>query len=229
LDGAEPDAPAPANSPRIAATCRLGILLATILLSACGPTVVDTHRQIAYSGPLSHKTIAILATDGVERDELLTPLKALRIAGADTVIISPSAGTIRMWKDGEWNDSAEVDAVLATAVPERYDALYLPGGVMNPDKLRLNPAALTFVNAFVTSGRPIAAICHGPWLLINAQGVKDRKLTAWPSLQADLDNAGATWMNEHVVVDGNLVTAQKPEDIPVFDPAMIAVFARPAP
>jgi protease I len=170
--------------------------------------------------------IAILVTDGFEQSELTEPKKALEQAGAETLIISPAGKQVRGWKHTAWCDSFPVDVALDEAQPREYTALLLPGGVMNPDYLRWNPRAVAFVKAFVAANKPIAAICHGPWTLIEAGAVKDRKMTSWPSLRTDLTNAGADWVDEAVVVDGCLVTSRKPDDIPAFNKKMIELFAR---
>lgn len=177
---------------------------------------------------LENKSIAVLATDGFEQVELETPVEALRAAGARVEIVAPSAGQIQGFNHHDIGDMTRVDRTLDQAAASDYDALLLPGGVINPDALRLEPAAIAFVAAFAAAGKPIAAICHGPWTLIDAEAVKGRKLTSWPSLQADLRNAGATWVDEEVVVDGPLVTSRKPDDLPAFCRQMIATFAQPA-
>ncbi len=169
--------------------------------------------------------IAILVTDGFEQVELIEPRKALEAEGANTQIVSPKTGTVRGWKTKDWGDELPVDVGLGSAKPEDFDALLLPGGVMNPDKLRLEPKAIAFVKHFVDTAKPIAAICHGPWTLIDAGGVKGRRMTSWPSLQTDLKNAGANWSDKEVVEDHNLVTSRKPDDIPAFNRAAIALFA----
>lgn len=169
--------------------------------------------------------IAILVTDGFEQVELIDPRKALDAEGADTALVSPKSGTVRGWKTKDWGDELPVDVGLVSAKADAFDALLLPGGVMNPDKLRLEPKAIAFVKAFVDADKPIAAICHGPWTLIDAGGVKGRKMTSWPSLQTDLKNAGAKWVDKEVVADRNLVTSRKPADIPAFNRAMIHLFA----
>ena len=171
--------------------------------------------------PLEGKRVAVLATDGFEQSELLEPCKALRDAGAKAEIVAPKSGQIRAWKHKEWGETVEVDVTLDTADPESYDALVLPGGVMNPDQLRMNPDAVDFVRSFVEARKPIAAICHGPWTLIEAGAVKGRKMTSWPSLRTDLTNAGAKWVDAEVVTDQGLVTSRKPDDLPAFNRKMI--------
>ena len=169
--------------------------------------------------------VAILATNGFEQSELLDPKEALEKAGAETEIVSPEPDSIRAWKHDDWGKRVDVDAALPQADAERYDALLLPGGVMNPDRLRMNPAAVAFVRKFVEAGKPIAAICHGPWTLIEAGAVRGRRMTSWPSLRTDLKNAGADWVDEEVVVDKGLVTSRKPDDLPAFQRKMIEEFA----
>ena len=170
--------------------------------------------------------VAILVTDGFEQVELVEPRKALDAAGAETSVVSPKQGRVRGWNFTEWGDEQPVDVALAQARPEDFDALLLPGGVINPDTLRAQPEAVAFVEAFVADGKPVAAICHGPWTLIEAGAVDGRRMTSWPSLKTDLRNAGADWVDQEVVVDGNLVTSRKPDDIPAFNREMIALFAK---
>jgi protease I len=174
---------------------------------------------------LQGKKVAILVADGFEQVELTEPRKALDQAGAKTAIVSPAEGKVKGWNHTEWGDQLPVDVPLQQANPQDYDALLLPGGVMNPDKLRANPAAVRFVKSFVDAGKPIAAICHGPWTLIEAGAVRGKKMTSWPSLQTDLKNAGADWVDQQVVNDGNLVTSRKPDDIPAFNQEMVELFA----
>jgi protease I len=174
---------------------------------------------------LSNRRVAVLATDGFEQSELEKPVEALKAAGAQVEIVSPKSGQIQGWNHQEKGRAVSVDRELSKADPGAYDALMLPGGVMNPDALRLEPAAIDFVAAFVKAGKPIAAICHGPWTLINALGVEGRTMTSWPSLEADLRNAGASWVDKEVVVDGNLVTSRKPDDLPAFCNKIVEVFA----
>jgi len=169
--------------------------------------------------------VAILVTDGFEQVELTEPRKALEAEGADTKIVSPKTGVVRGWKTKDWGDELPVDVGLSSATAEEFHALLLPGGVMNPDKLRLEPKAIAFVKAFADAGKPIAAICHGPWTLIDAGAVEGRRITSWPSLQTDLKNAGAKWADKEVIEDKNLVTSRKPDDIPAFNKAMIKLFA----
>ena len=176
--------------------------------------------------PLSGKKIAALATDGFEYSELTEPKRMLEEAGATVDVIAPGdAKQIKGWKVSNWGDAVKVDRPLDQAEAEDYQALLLPGGVMNPDKLRLKAEAISFVRAFGDAGKPIAAICHGPWTLIDADQVKGRTMTSWPSLQHDLENAGARWEDREVVRDGNLITSRKPEDIPAFGKAFIELLA----
>jgi protease I len=174
---------------------------------------------------LRNKRIAVLAENGFEQSELVEPKKALEQAGATAEVISPQSGKIKGWKHTNWGDEVAVDRQLDDAKPEQYDALLLPGGVMNPDKLRINQRAIEFIKHFVDTGKPIAAICHGPWPLMDAGGVKGRKMTSWPSLKTDLTNAGAQWVDQEVVTDRGLVTSRKPDDIPAFNRKMIEEFA----
>lgn len=170
--------------------------------------------------------VAILATDGFEQVELTEPRKALNEAGAQTRVVSPKTGRIRGWNHTEWGDEVPVDISLDDARPEDFDALVLPGGVMNPDKLRMEPKAVQFVKGFFDAGKPVAAICHGPWTIIEADKAGGRKIASWPSLQTDIRNAGGEWKDEQVVVDGNLVSSRKPDDIPAFNREMLALFSR---
>ena len=169
-------------------------------------------------------TVAILATDGFEQAELVEPQKALHQAGAKTRVVSPKAERIRGWKSKDWGDEVRVDAPLDQAKPEDFDALLLPGGVMNPDSLRMLPKAVAFVKAFFDADKPVAAICHGPWTVIEAGGARGRQMTSWPSLKTDLKNAGADWVDKEVVVDQKLVTSRKPDDLPAFNREMITLF-----
>jgi protease I len=178
------------------------------------------------SGQLNGKRVAMLVADGFEQVEMTEPRRALEAAGANVEIVSPRAGRVKGWENKEWGDDFEVDVVLSSADVEDYDALVLPGGVLNPDKLRVLPEVRAFVRAFVDGGKPIAAICHGPWTLIDAGVVHGKRMTSWPSLQTDLGNAGATWVDQEVVVDGLLVTSRKPDDIPAFNRELIALVAR---
>lgn len=170
---------------------------------------------------LKGKTVAFLATDGFEQVELTEPRKALDGAGAKTVVVAPKDGEIKGWKLKEWGDSVKVDKPLESANPNDYDALVLPGGVINPDHLRTEPAAVNFVRQFVASGKPVAAICHGPWTLVEAGVLRGKKVTSWPSLKTDLKNAGANWVDQQVVTDGQFIFSRKPDDIPAFSEAII--------
>src|SRR3954462_8822494 len=168
--------------------------------------------------------VAILVTDGFEQVELTEPRKALAEAGAATQIVSPKHGNVRGWRFTEWGDDLTVDLPLERARPQDFDALLLPGGVINPDKLRMDPKAVQFVKAFFTDGKPVAAICHGPWTIIEADEARGRRIASWPSLKTDLRNAGAQWMDQEVVTAGNLVWSRKPDDIPAFNRGMIDLF-----
>jgi protease I len=174
---------------------------------------------------LNGKTVAVLATDGFEQSELEKPIAALKAAGAKVDVVSPKGGQIQGMEHDQKGRSASVDKDLETANASDYDALVLPGGVANPDSLRIEPKAIDFVRAFADANKPIAAICHGPWTLINAEAVEGRKMTSWPSLEADLRNAGAEWVDQEVVVDRGLVTSRKPDDLPAFCEKMIEAFA----
>jgi len=175
---------------------------------------------------LQGRTVAILATDGFEYAELTEPKRLLEEAGAKTTVVAPGdAAAIKGWKGGDWADTVKVDLPLAQARAEDFDALVLPGGVMNPDKLRLEPQAIELVRRFGAASKPIAAICHGPWTLIDAGLAGGRRLTSWPSLRKDLENAGATWEDREAVRDGTLVTSRKPDDIPAFADALIGMLA----
>jgi protease I len=169
--------------------------------------------------------VAILVTDGFEQVELTEPRKALDDADAETRIVSPKESGVRGWDFTDWGRTLPVDVKLDQARPEMFDALLLPGGVMNPDKLRLDPKAVAFVKAFFDAGKPVAAICHGPWTIIEAGHARGRKMTSWPALKTDLRNAGAEWVDHEAVVDGNLLTSRKPDDIPAFNREMLRLFA----
>lgn len=176
---------------------------------------------------LNGKRVAILVTNGFEQVELTGPKEALEAAGAETDIVSPAEKKVRGWEgeDMDWGNKFKVDVPLAEANARNYDALLLPGGVMNPDKLRLEPQAIEFIRQFVNSGKPIGAICHGPWTLIDAGAVRGRRLTSYPSIKTDLINAGANWVDEEVVVDNGIVTSRKPSDIPAFNRKLIEEIA----
>ena len=174
---------------------------------------------------LTGKKIAILAAEGFEQSELLEPRRALDEAGAVTRIVSPAKGEVQGWKHFDKVERVPVDVSLDDADASEFDALLLPGGVANPDQLRMLPKAVAFVRSFVEAKKPIAAICHGPWTLIEAGAVDGRKMTSWPSIRTDLENAGADWVDQEVVSDGGLVTSRKPADIPAFNSKMIEAFA----
>ncbi|MGH8443928.1 MAG: type 1 glutamine amidotransferase domain-containing protein [Solimonas sp.] len=184
------------------------------------------RRALDATGGLQGKTFAILATNGFEQSELMEPKRALLAAGATIEIVSLLKGRIRGWRMKEWGDEIEVDLDLNAANAERYDGLVLPGGTMNADTLRGEPRAVHFVKSFFDANKPVAAICHAPWLLIEAEVVDGHTLTSWPSLKTDVRNAGGEWVDETVVTDGQLVTSRKPDDIPAFNEAMIDLFAR---
>jgi deglycase len=174
---------------------------------------------------LRGKKVAILVTHGFEQVELTEPRRALQEAGAETAVVSPAEGKVRGWNFTEWGDEIAVDVPLDVARAEDYDALHLPGGVMNPDQLRIDPRALAFVRKFFDTQKPVAVICHGPWTLIDAGVVEGRRITSWPSVRTDLVNAGAEWVDEAAVVDQGLVSSRKPDDIPQFNAKMIEEFA----
>jgi protease I len=174
---------------------------------------------------LQGRTVAILATNGYERSELVDPRRALDEAGARTVIVSPTEGSIRSWDNKDWGDSVPVDEPLQGADPARFDALLIPGGVMNPDTLRTDANAVRFVKHFFEQGKPVGSICHGPWLLVEAGVVRGRHLTSWPSLRTDILNAGGEWSDREVVTDEGLVTSRKPADLPAFCAKLIEEIA----
>jgi protease I len=175
---------------------------------------------------IKHRKIAVLATDGFEQVELTEPVKALRAAGAEVTIISQKAGEIQGMNHHEKGDKIKVDLELSKARPEDFDGLVLPGGVANPDTLRTDKHAIAFIRHFTQGKKPVAAICHGPWTLIEADAVHGRKMTSWPSLQTDLKNAGANWVDESVVVDGHLVTSRKPDDLKDFNREFISLLSK---
>jgi protease I len=174
---------------------------------------------------LAGKKVAILVADGFEQVELTEPRKALDEAGALTYVVSPQETEVQGFNHDEKGDKIRVDMPLHTADSRQFDALLLPGGVMNPDHLRTNSAAVNFVASFFDDDKPVAAICHGPWTLVEADKVRGRKLTSWPSLKTDIRNAGGEWTDEQVVADNGLVTSRKPDDIPAFNQKMIEEFA----
>ncbi|MDB6022787.1 MAG: protease [Pedosphaera sp.] len=176
------------------------------------------------SDELRGKRIAILVENGFEQVEMTEPRKALDEAGAETDLISPVDKKVKSWDFTKWGRSFKVDVPLSEAQGYEYDALLLPGGVINPDKLRINPQAVEFVRSFFDAGKPVASICHGPWTIIETGAARGRRMTSWPSLRTDLRNAGAEWVDEEVVVDNRLVTSRKPDDIPAFNTKMIEEF-----
>lgn len=176
------------------------------------------------AGELKGRSIAVLATDGVEQVELTEPVKALKDAGADVKVVSNKMPEIQGFRHHDKSNKIPVDLSLDKAKPESFDGLVLPGGVINPDALRLVPEAIDFVRHFVNEKKPIAAICHGPWTLIDAGGVEGKTMTSWPSLKRDLSNAGAKWVDKQVATDVCLVTSRKPDDLPAFNKTMIEAF-----
>ena len=167
------------------------------------------------------KKVLILATDGFEQAELTDPKKTLEDAGIETTVASPKSGEIKGWDQTDWGDTVKVDATLDDVSADDFDALLLPGGQINPDKLRLEEKAVALVKAFAQSGKPIAAICHGPWMLVEANVVKGKTVTSWPSIRTDLRNAGAQVVDQEVAIDGQFITSRKPDDIPAFSKALI--------
>src|SRR6476469_9492717 len=174
---------------------------------------------------LAGKRVAILVANGFEQVELTEPNKALEEAGAFPQIVSPEDGEVKGFKHDKWGDTFTVDLALDDADCKDFDALLLPGGVMNPDKLRMIPKAIAFIKGFRRAGKPIAAICHGPWTLIEADMVRGRTITSWPSLKTDLRNAGAMWVDKEVHVDDNLVSSRKPDDLEAFNSRIVEAFA----
>ncbi|MCK0124562.1 type 1 glutamine amidotransferase [Gelidibacter sp. F2691] len=170
---------------------------------------------------LNKKKVAILATNGFEESELREPKKALEKAGAEVHIVSEDTGTIKAWADGNWGSDYKVDKTLDEVSQSDYHALMLPGGVINPDKLRTNPKAVQFIKSFFEHKKPVGAICHGPWLLAEADVLKGRKITSYGSIKTDLKNAGAQWVDEEVVVDEGLVTSRSPKDLPAFNAKLV--------
>jgi protease I len=189
---------------------------------------IPDHSQegrIMASEDIRGLKVAILVTDGFEQVELIEPREALDQAGAETRIVSPKDERVRGWNFTDWGRTLPVEVKLDQARPEDFDALLLPGGVINPDKLRIEPKAVAFVKAFFDAGKPIAAICHGPWTILEAGCARGRRMTSWPSLKTDLKNAGADWTDQETVVDGNMLTSRKPDDIPAFKREMLKLFA----
>jgi deglycase len=170
--------------------------------------------------------VAILIEDGFEQVEMVEPRRALDDVGAETHIVSPRDEEVRSWVFREWGEKFPVDTPLDEARPDDYDALLLPGGVINPDKLRMQPKAVEFVKAFFDAGKPVASICHGPWMVIEAGAARGRRIASWPSIKTDVRNAGGEWVDQEVVVDGALVTSRKPDDIPAFNREMITLFGK---
>jgi protease I len=168
--------------------------------------------------------VAILVDHGFEQAEMTEPRKALEESGAETVLVSPQRDKVRGWKMKDWGDEFPVQLSIGQARADNFDALLLPGGVMNPDHLRMNPDAVAFVRGFFDADKPVAAICHGPWTIVEAKAAKGRRIASWPSLKTDLKNAGAEWVDEQVVVDRNLVSSRKPDDIPAFSREMVKLF-----
>jgi protease I len=168
------------------------------------------------AGKLDGKKVAFVVTDGFEQVELTGPKEGLEKLGATCEIISPKEGKVKGWKHVEWGDELDVDVPIAQASAEEYDAVVLPGGQMNPDKLRNVPEVQSFVRAFAEAGKPVAAICHGPWILIDSGLVDGVRMTSWPTVKTDLVNAGADWVDEEVVVDDGIITSRKPDDVPAF-------------
>lgn len=177
---------------------------------------------------IKHRKIAVLATDGFEQSELTEPVKALKAAGATVTIVSLKPGEIQGMKHHDKGDKTKVDLELSKAKADDFDALVLPGGVANPDTLRVDAKAIAFIEQFVKAKKPIGAICHGPWTLIEANAVRGKKMTSWPSLKTDLKNAGAEWVDQSVVVDGNLVTSRKPDDLPDFNRELLTLISKSA-
>jgi protease I len=174
---------------------------------------------------LNNLKVAILVENGFEQVELTEPKKALEEAGATVQIVSPVKDKVKGWQHTNWGDEFPVDVSIDQAHSQDFDALLLPGGVINPDKLRINPQAISFIKEFFDAGKPVAAICHGPWTLIDAGQAQGRTITSWPSIKTDLINAGAKWVDREVVSENGLVTSRKPDDIPAFNREMIALFS----
>jgi protease I len=185
-------------------------------------------KEKKMASNLKGKKIAILVADGFEQVELTDPRKALEDAGADTKVVSPADGRVKGWDHKDWGDEISVDIALKTAKADDFDALLLPGGVMNPDHLRMDRDAMHFVRDFFDAGKPVAAICHGPWSLVEVDVLRGRTLTSWPSLKTDIRNAGGNWVDKEVVNYRGLVTSRKPDDIPAFNREMISLFSQSA-
>jgi deglycase len=191
---------------------------------ALSPGNVSNHKRGVMANELQGKRVAAIVADGFEQIELLEPKGALEAAGATVDVISPQTGSVRGWNHTEWGDNVRIDRGLDDAKPADYDALLLPGGVMNPDRLRTIGSAVKFIRQMFDAGKPIAAICHGPWTMIEADIVRGVRMTSYPSIKTDLKNAGASWVDEQVVVDRGIVTSRKPDDIPAFNQKMIEEF-----
>jgi protease I len=185
----------------------------------------DQHKEVDVADELRGKRIAALVENGFEQVELVKPKEALEQAGAKVDVVSPQRQKVKGWQHTNWGDEIAVNRHLDEVRADEYDGLLLPGGVMNPDRLRINETAVRLVKAFADAGKPIASICHGPWILIEAGAVRGRRVTSWPSLATDLRNAGADWVDAECVVDNGLVTSRKPDDIPAFNRKMIEEFA----
>lgn len=182
------------------------------------------YNKIFFMGKLDNKRIAILVANGFEQVELTGPKEALEKAGADAHIVSIENEIVTAWDQTDWGSEFQVDVSIAQAAAKDFDGLVLPGGQINPDLLRVNEQAVQFVSDFDSQEKPIAAICHGPWTLIEAGLVLNKRMTSYPSIKTDLKNAGADWVDEEVVIDGRLITSRKPDDIPAFNEAIINAF-----
>src|SRR6202008_29414 len=189
------------------------------------PEAGTMARRMEMAGRLEGRKVASLVRDGFEKVEMTEPRRALDEAGAETVLVSPKDGRVKGWRHTDWGDEFPVDRPLASARADDFDALLLPGGGVKPDHLRQDPQAVSFVRGFFEEKKPVAAICHGPWMLAEADVIEGRKGTSWPSIQADLKNAGAEWVDQEVVTDQGLVTSRKPDDIPAFNRKMVEEFA----
>ncbi len=201
-------------------------IIAAVLVTTLAWTGVQQPPE--KNTGLKGKRIAFLATDGFEQSELMEPRKALDAAGATTVLISIKKGTIKAWHNDAWGEALNVDQVVSEAKMEDFDCLVLPGGVINPDKLRMDLDAVQFVKSFIKAGKPVAAICHGPWLLVEADAVRGKKITSWPSVKTDIKNAGGNWVDEEVVEDHGIITSRKPDDITAFNRKIMEVLVRSA-
>ncbi|HEY8967065.1 MAG TPA: type 1 glutamine amidotransferase domain-containing protein [Candidatus Methylacidiphilales bacterium] len=184
-----------------------------------------SQNQNQDQGRLSGRKIAVVVTDGFEQSEFEKPVEALRKAGAEVVVVSPNPKEAKGWAEKDWGTAVKVDLQIGKATSEDFDGLVLPGGVMNPDTLRQSDDVVDFVREFFEQGKPVAAICHGPQLLIEADVVNGRRLTSYPSIRTDLENAGAQWVDEEVVCDQGLVTSRTPADLPAFNAKIVEEFA----